>query len=646
MAWDGKPRSGKVVARFLIFCIFLGTAWAQQLQSVQEDRTAFKDPSVTYQTLPGTGVLLLNVFAESSRKPLDRQALLHLADLANHTSTWQTTSDTSKAVFANLPYGSYDVEASAVGYLSVHKVLQVTNSLGPISTDIVLSRDPAAINLDVVDRELPAKARKETKRAVSALKSGKFKEAQKQLDEAIQLAPSSSELNFLLGYLYFQKTDFGKASSYLATATTENPRDAQALTLLGRVRLEQHDYGAAGSALEQAIAANAEGWLPHNLLADAYLHQQKYGKARDEAQAAITRGKSEAGASRVVLGEALLGLGLAPQAIEELNTFLQELPRDPLADQVRKLVAEIRENDLASAAPDNERASVSDVDPLRALAAPGLSVKSWQPPGIDQTQVALAPGAICPMEQVVEESGKHVQELVADLESFAAVEDLFHESLDEFGNPTRSETRKYNYVASISEPQPGFLAVEEFRADKSDLGGYPDQIASSGFAALALVFHPHIRDNFDMKCEGLADWHGQASWLVEFRQRQDKPNRIHAYKVGKQIYPVSLKGRAWISADTFEILRIESEMVHPMPEIRLLSEHAVVEYGAIRFEKKNTSLWLPKTADIYFDFRQHRYYRRHSFDHYMLFSVDSTEKRKEPAGKPGDKAVRPPEKKS
>ena len=83
-----------------------------------------------------------------------------------------------------------------------------------------------------------------------------------------------------------------------------------------------------------------------------------------------------------------------------------------------------------------------------------------------------------------------------------------------------------------------------------------------------------------------------------------------------------------------------------MPEIRLLSEHQVVEYGPIRFDKKNTSLWLPKSAEIYFDFRQHRYYRRHSFDHYMLFAVDADEKRKEPVSKPAEKPVAAEKKKS
>jgi tetratricopeptide (TPR) repeat protein len=609
-------------------------------------------------TAPNTGVLVFDVFAERRGVHLDRQALLKLVNLQTQAPTWQTTEMASQGpysesavqgVFTDIPYGNYDVEVSAVGYLSSHQEIRVVSTKVEQQIDIVLHRDPAAVNLDVSDTMLSAKARKQAKRAVSALKSGNLKEAQKQLEEAYKLAPSSPDLNFLLGYLYFQKKDFGRAGSYLDTATKMNPGNGQALTLLGRTGLERHDYPVARSALEQAVLADAENWLPHNLLADTYLHEKNYAKAADEAEIAVTKGKDAAGPAQLVLGEALVNLGRNQEGVQALNIFLQQSPQQPVAGQVRNLIAEIQE--LASSpAPAEDglqaKARLTGVDPLLALPAPRLSVKSWQPPSIDELKLSLASGVVCPSEKVIEESGKRVQTLVEDVTRFAAVEDLFHQALDQYGNPVRTETRKYNYVAAISEPQPGFLAVDEYRADKLAVEEYPDRIASTGFAALALVFHPHMRDSFEMLCEGLGDWHGQASWLVHFRQRDDRPNRMHSYKVGNQIHPVNLKGRAWITADKFQIVRIEAELVNPMPEIQLLSEHQVVEYGPIPFPKKNTSLWLPKSAEIYFDFRKHRYYRRHSFDHYMLYSVDSEEKRKEPVSKPAAQPDVPDGKKS
>jgi len=99
--------------------------------------------------------------------------------------------------------------------------------------------------------------------------------------------------------------------------------------------------------------------------------------------------------------------------------------------------------------------------------------------------------------------------------------------------------------------------------------------------------------------------------------------------VNGSVYPVALKGRAWIKADSFQIVRMESELVSPAPEIHLATEHQIVDYGPVAFKKKKEDLWLPHSAELYFNFRNRRYYRRDSFDHFMLFAVDSAEKRNE-----------------
>lgn len=602
----------------------------------------------SYATAPNTGVLVFKVFAERNGHKLDRQAVLKLVNLANQSPMWQTTDmdsqgpyseSASEGVFTDVPYGTYNVEISAVGYLSTHKELTVGASQAQQTHEIVLHRDALATNLDIVDNMLPGKARKETKLAVSALKSGKLEEARTHLDKAYTSSPASANINFLFGYLYFQKRDFAQAARFFTAATALDPHNGPALTLLGRAGLETRDYPAARSALEQAVLNDAENWLPHNLLADAYLHEKTYDKARDEAQVAITKGKNAASPAQLVLGEALVNLGQPQEGVRALRVFLDQSPGHPVAGQVLELIADIESGTTSSPALDDSPRPVpklTGVDPLSALPAPKLSMKAWQPPGIDEIKLSVAPGVTCPSDRVIEESGKRVQELVDDLSRFAAIEDLLHQTLDEYGNPVRTETRKFDYVASISEVEPGYLAVDENRNSKLSVSDYPGKIASTGFATLAFVFHPHMRDNFDMICEGLADWHGQASWLVHFQQRSGHPNRMHTYKVGNQFHPVPLKGRAWITSDKFQIVRIEAEMVTPMPEIQLITEHQVVDYGPVPFPRKNTTLWLPKSAEIYFDFRKHRYYRRHSFDHYMLYSVDTEEKRNEPVPNPAE----------
>ncbi|HTT24869.1 MAG TPA: tetratricopeptide repeat protein, partial [Candidatus Sulfotelmatobacter sp.] len=218
-----------------------------------------------YNTAPNTAVVIFRVFGERKGHLLDRQAVLKLTNRATQYSTWQTTSRDpagenlragTEAVFLDVPLGVYDAEITAVGFLSAHQEVRISTSMAQERFEVILQRDPTAVNLDVTDREVSSKTRKELKRAVSALKSHDLPEAEKHLNKAYQASPNSSNINFLLGYLFFEKRDYAQAEKYLASASTLNPHNGQALTLWGRTAMERQNYPAARSALEQAVLSD------------------------------------------------------------------------------------------------------------------------------------------------------------------------------------------------------------------------------------------------------------------------------------------------------------------------------------------------------------------------------------------------------
>ena len=96
-----------------------------------------------------------------------------------------------------MPFGRYEVEVNAVGYLNEHKEFLLVDTGQGVRVDVTMRRDPEAVDLSLVDTALPAKARKEAKHGLSALKSGNLKDARKRLDVAYRLAPSNSDLNYL-----------------------------------------------------------------------------------------------------------------------------------------------------------------------------------------------------------------------------------------------------------------------------------------------------------------------------------------------------------------------------------------------------------------------------------------------------------------
>jgi hypothetical protein len=57
----------------------------------------------------------------------------------------------------------------------------------------------------------------------------------------------------------------------------------------------------------------------------------------------------------------------------------------------------------------------------------------------------------------------------------------------------------------------------------------------------------------------------------------------------------------------------------------------IVDYGPVKFNSTNLSLWLPSHADMYFEMQGRRYHHRHTLTDYVLFDVDTKNKITAPA---------------
>jgi tetratricopeptide (TPR) repeat protein len=559
---------------------------------------------------------LVLIIHDVSKPLLDRQSVVKLYDPRKKVTTWRTSTEKSEASFYDLTGGSYDIDVSAVGYKTQHLQVSIAYAQEGRHVDVFLERDPSAVDLNISDDVIPPKYRKETKRAVYAFKSGHLDEAQKHLDKVYKFAPSSPQLNFLYGYLYLGFKNLDKAESYLSQAAVLDPRRLQTLNLLGRVQLQLQHNRDAQATFEQIIAANPGDWMAHNLLASACLNEKEYEKARQQAQLALDVGKNQASLAQMPLGEALAMLGRDKEAVATLHAFLRENPTHPARADVETFLTKVEEHEMGAAAVIVPHLAANVTDSM-----PPLPDTPWAPPGVDDAKPPVVTDVKCPYDQVLEKSGARVQQLVEDVSHFLATEYLVHEQLDRFGNPNSKETRKFYYVATIREQSPGYFMVDEDRQLQRGEVTNPDGIITKGFMSLALIFHPDIRSDFQISCEGLSQWQGQAAWLMYFRQRDDKPSRFGKYIVGRQPYDVRLKGRAWITASDFEIVRMESELLRPVDKLSV--QHQIVQYGPVHFNSRNVDLWLPKSVDLYLEINRRRYYRQHSFDRYTLFSVDS-----------------------
>jgi len=562
----------------------------------------------------------------------------------NQVNLWRTTQDRSQVIIDGVTPADYEIEVSAAGYETTTQDVDVISPDENYDVFVRLRRNASGEDVGLPGQLLVGKASKEAQKGIADMSAGKLTDAEKHLEKAYKIAPGNADLNYLMAVLCSRTDRTSAAETYLNEAIAMNSKHVRALTLLGELRLRQKDYKGAIAPLQQAVAADVGFWMARWLLADAYLRNGEFDQARQQAELAIQKGKGEATEAELVLGEALANLGRREEAVQAFQTFLRESPGSPAAESVRKFMAQLQTSERPAYKEASTQTPLSPRLPAPAAlsaSAPeaGLSIPTWHPPSVDDEKLALAAGAVCPAPEVIRGAGRSAEKLVDSVGRFEATEQVVDEELDPFGKPWATARRKFDYMASISEAQNRWLKVDESRTSLSDEGDFPDHISTHGLAALALVFHPLLRDDYTMTCEGLGEWKGQATWLIYFRQRPDRPDRFLTYSFTNAEYWVALKGRAWITADTFQIVHLEADLLNPMPQIQLLRQHQSVDYGPISFKSKHAQLWLPKTAELYFDFRKHRYYRRDGFENYKLFAVDTSEKIGQPAG-PDD--VQPP----
>ncbi len=148
---------------------------------------------------------------------------------------------------------------------------------------------------------------------------------------------------------------------------------------------------------------------------------------------------------------------------------------------------------------------------------------------------------------------------------------------------------------------------------------------TSALQPFALIFYPTHIGEFEFRCEGLTELSGSSVWQLHFQESADLNRPFTAITIGRSVYLPRFKGRAWVASSNGEVLRIETDLVSPIPQIELQLEHMVIEYAPIDFSARQERLWLPKSTDVYLAYHGHHYERTHIFSQFRLFSVDSSE---------------------
>ena len=189
---------------------------------------------------------------------------------------------------------------------------------------------------------------------------------------------------------------------------------------------------------------------------------------------------------------------------------------------------------------------------------------------------------------------------------------------------TRFKTSVYTYRIVHKQTPAGGDTVNEFRTNAhdqpiDDSARNSQKPLSVGFATTWLFF---LRGNLQesrFRYLGVQKIGNRETYVLAFAQIPV----INAVRVAIEssygFCSTPIQGVAWIDQSTFQIVRMQTDLLHPLPGIQVNQLRSNLEYGAVRIRALNLTLWLPTEVDTQWQTEYRAGEETHLYSHYRLF---------------------------
>ena len=189
---------------------------------------------------------------------------------------------------------------------------------------------------------------------------------------------------------------------------------------------------------------------------------------------------------------------------------------------------------------------------------------------------------------------------------------------------TEFRTHVYTYRIVHKQTPAGGDALDEFRTDAhdqpvDDSAHNPQRPSSVGYATMWLFFFPGNLQESHFRYLGKQKIGDRETYVLAFAQipGQEGLRVVVNSSYGRCTTPT--QGVAWIDQSTFQIVRMQTDLLTPLPGIQLNQLRSKLNYGAVKIRERNLSLWLPREVEITWQAGNGAGDEFHTYSHYRLF---------------------------
>jgi hypothetical protein len=185
-------------------------------------------------------------------------------------------------------------------------------------------------------------------------------------------------------------------------------------------------------------------------------------------------------------------------------------------------------------------------------------------------------------------------------------------------------TRVYTYRIVHEKMPGGGDAFNELRTDAHDepidSSVHDAEIPFSvGFATTWLFFLPDNLQGSNFRYLGMQKIDDRETYALAFAQNPEQKGLDVVVESSYGRCTTPIQGVAWIDQSTFQIVRMQTDLLTPLPGIQLNQFRSILDYGAVKIPESKLSLWLPSEVETTWQTAYGAGAETHLYSHYRLF---------------------------
>jgi hypothetical protein len=187
-------------------------------------------------------------------------------------------------------------------------------------------------------------------------------------------------------------------------------------------------------------------------------------------------------------------------------------------------------------------------------------------------------------------------------------------------------------VGAIEKQEPLF---DEFRSNAQgqeipQLGLEEGNMLTAGFVSAPLIFHPMHQNGSSFRLLGYQKLRERNTMVVAYAQIPARSRLVGRLQIGKDTHEIFKQGIAWIDAENYQIIRLVSDLLQPVPRIGLEKLKTEIDFDEVWFDQTKEALWLPVQVVVTIS-RNGRVLRNtHAYSNFQLFDVQTSQKIEKP----------------